>query len=118
VAADPPLPKLPAPLQAIADHLRPALSTSPDDVLPDIGPGMGDARDKGLDGLAEGATNVRPLPAGDSASAGEQEVAAALDASIAAARSAVQSKDELPVLPPPHDPLRDLSAPPAGSTTK
>ena len=58
-AGDPP--KLPGALQLIADHLRPAFFTTAPGMRPDIGRGMGDARDRGLDAAARDATNVRPL---------------------------------------------------------
>ncbi len=114
MAGDPSLPAhptVPGPLLAVGDHVHPTLSTSPDDVLPDIGPRMGQARDGGLDALAQGTTNVRAPSPDAGVSPGEEDAAAALDASIADARAArpATEADELPTLPPPHDPLLDLT---------
>jgi hypothetical protein len=100
------LPPPPGPLAEIAEHLRPALSTKPDGELPDIGPGMGQARDDGLDAIARATTNAQPLaPAGESE--GERRAGADLDASLQQARARV-ADDAEPVLPAVHDPLDDI----------
>lgn len=55
--------------------------------VPDVGPGMGRARDDALDADARGLTNAHQLPPGG-ASASDAEALADVDAAIAAARCA------------------------------
>jgi hypothetical protein len=83
----------------------PSLTTSPPEGDPDIGPGMGQARDRDLD--AEARHGMTTLPAAGE-SEGERDAAADLDASIQCARDVVLTGKLQPVLPVLVDPLDAL----------
>jgi hypothetical protein len=72
--------------------------------VPDIGPGMAQARDADLD--AEAQQGMTPLPLAPAESESEREMGEALDNAIEEARDA-----QVALLPPPHDPLLDHRRP-------
>ena len=101
-----PLPTPPGPLSEIAEHLRPVLSTTPEAELPDVGPGMGQARDDALDAIARDTTEAHPLPAAGEAE-GERRAGADMDASLQQARERAAAP-EPSIVPAVHDPLDDI----------